>query len=488
MSSETTSSLRVAVIGGGVSGLGAAHRLTELAEQHNLPIKVDVLEAREQCGGSIVTVRRDGCIVEGGPDSFITQKPWGLALCKRLGLAESIIGTNPDCRRTFVLNKGKLHSIPEGFLLLAPSKIMPFVTSKLFSWPGKMRMGLDLVLPRHHKDTSVDETLAHFVRRRFGQEALERVAQPLVGGIYTANPEKLSLRATMPRFLEMEAKYRSLILGMRKGARMMAKARKDRGASTDSGARYSMFVTLTDGMDTLVDTLTERIGRESIRNNATVTRLERQTNGWQMQLADGQAVESDAVILACPSYVSAQLLKGLSADLSNTLDTLEYASSATMTMAFDEKQFPPLPDGFGFVVPAAENRTLIAVTFSSVKFEGRSPKGRILMRAFVGGAMQPEVYALSDDELYRGVLRDLRQILGLKGEPTFSELFRWPRSMPQYPLNHLDWVQQVKDELNRWPGLAVAGNAFGGIGIPDCVHSGEEAAEHIVNQHQQHST
>ncbi len=482
MVGSSSGNKRIIVVGGGVSGMAAAHRVVELAAAKGVPIDLRVIEAREQLGGSLVTNRHDGFLIEAGPDSFITQKPWGLALCKRLGLTDEIIPTNPACRRTFVVRKGKLHPIPEGFLLLAPSRIMPFVTSRLFSWPGKLRMGLDLILPAKDHGQDGDESLASFVRRRFGREALERVAQPLVGGIYTADPEKLSLRATMPRFLEMEAEHRSLILGMRRGAKAMARAAKGRakGQSVDSGARYSMFVSLASGMSRLIDVLRSRLPGGSVRTDAPVTRLVQSGGQWQVFLADGTSESADGVILTCPSYGSAELVRPFDPALADDLASIDYASSATMSLAFRRDDVHNPLDGFGFVVPAIENKTLIAVTFNSVKFAGRAPDGWVLMRAFLGGAMQPEVYDMGDSQLEQAVLRDLRDLLGIEAPPRFVELYRWPKSMPQYPVGHLQGVADIHRRLTSWPGLAIAGSAFGGVGIPDCVHSGETAAESVV--------
>ncbi|HRR87489.1 MAG TPA: protoporphyrinogen oxidase [Phycisphaerae bacterium] len=473
---------RIIVVGGGVSGMAAAYRVAELAAARGTPIDVRVLEARDQLGGSLVTNRHDGFLVEAGPDSFITQKPWALALCKRLGLTDEIIPTNPAFRRTFVVRKGRLHPIPEGFLLLAPSRIMPFVTSRLFSWPGKLRMGLDLILPAKDHGHDGDESLASFVRRRFGREALERVAQPLVGGIYTADPEMLGLRATMPRFLEMEAEHRSLILGMRRAAKAMARASKQRNTaqSVDSGARYSMFVSLASGMSRLIEVLRSRLPADAIRTNAPVTRIAPVRNRWQVSLADGTGEIADGVILTCAAYHSAELVRTLDTSLADDLASIDYASSATMSLAYRREDVPGPLDGFGFVVPFVENRTLIAVTFNSVKFAGRAPDGWVLMRAFLGGAMQPEVYEMDDARLRDAVLRDLRDLLGIEAPPRFVELYRWPRSMPQYPVGHLHAVAAIHRKLATWPGLAIGGSAFGGVGIPDCVHSGETAAEAVV--------
>lgn len=480
-SDQQSSNERVIIVGGGVAGLAAAHRVLELTRERDTAVELRLIESRDRLGGSIVTVRRDGFIIEGGPDSFITEKPWGMALCRRLGITDQVIGTNPDRRRVYVVRDGRLYAIPEGFLLLAPTRIWPFITSGLFTWPGKIRMGMDVLLPARKRSPGQDESLADFVRRRFGREALERIAQPLVGGIYTADPEKLSLLATMPRFLELEDKYRSVILGMRNARKARAAASPEGG----SGARYSIFVTMRDGMDTLTDAIVARLPVESIRTDAAATRVERVGERYRVVLADGSSESADAVILACPAYVSARILRDVDASLTAELASIEYASSATMTLGFDRKQVRHELDGFGFVVPLAERRSLIAGTFGSVKFPGRAPEGRVLMRAFLGGAVQPEVYAMDDDQLRAAVLRDLRELIGVQGEPLFVELHRWPSSMPQYPVGHLDRVARIERMLESLPGLALAGNAFGGVGIPDCVHSGEVAAERVWQQFDQ---
>ncbi|HOA74306.1 MAG TPA: protoporphyrinogen oxidase [Phycisphaerae bacterium] len=477
MSEESVSyPKRVIVIGGGVTGLAAAHRVVEIAGKTGRAADVLLLEAAPRLGGTIVTTIRDGCLIEGGPDSFITQKPWALALCKRIGIDGELIPTNPACRRTFVVRDGQMHAIPEGFLLLAPSRIWPFVTSRLFSWPGKLRMGLDLILPRKHHGENGDESLASFVLRRFGRESLDRVAQPLVGGIYTADPQYLSLRTTMPRFLEMEAKYRSIIWGMIKGRKAASAA--ERG---DSGARYSMFMSFRRGMTTLIEALAERLPEGAIRTSSPVSRVSRDGTKWRVHLEDGSTESADAVIMACPAHVSARIIRELDPAVADDLAGIRYASSATMTMAFDASAVSNIPDGFGFVVPVVEGRTLIAATFSSIKFPGRAPEGTLLVRAFLGGAMQPHVYDLDDDQLRQAVLQDFRDLIGLRGEPRLVETHRWPASMPQYPVGHLDYVRNLESKVARWPGLAVAGNAFGGVGVPDCVRSAEAAVDRLFN-------
>lgn len=474
---QADSQHRVLVIGGGITGLAAAHRVMELAQARRRTVDVVVLEARDQVGGTIQTTQRDGFLIEAGPDSFITQKPAALALCKRLGIEGELIPTNPACRRTLIVHRGRLYPVPEGFLLLAPTRMWPFVTSGLFSWPGKLRMGLDLILPRRDHGPRGDESLASFVRRRFGREALDRVAQPLVGGIYTADPEKLSLRATMPRFLDLETKYRSLILGMRRGA-----APASHTGPADSGARYSMFVAFAAGMTRLTDVLAARLPAGAVRTGAAVHSLTREGQRWLAGLGNGRVEPADAVILATPAFTSAAFIRPWDSLLADQLDAIEYATAGTMSMAFRRDQVADGMDGFGFVIPAAERRSLIAVTYSSVKFAGRAPEGWVLMRAFFGGAMCPEVMELDDDELQRRILGDLRELIGLRGEPRFVTTARWPKSMPQYPVHHLNRVDRIRERVARWPGLELAGNAFGGVGIPDCVASAEAAAGRIMDQ------
>lgn len=489
---------RIIVVGGGITGLAAAHRVVELSRERNSPVEVLLVEAAPRLGGNILTVRRDGFLIEGGPDAFITQKPAGMALCRRIGIADQIIGTNPACRRTYIVRDGAMHPVPEGFLLLAPSRIWPFVTSRLFSWPAKMRMALDYILPRKDHGETGDESLADFVRRRFGREALERIAQPMVGGIYTADPEELGLRATMPRFLEMENRYGSIIRAMRADLRAAQKRAKESknaaggaspssssAAKSDSGARYSLFVSFREGMQVLIDALTSRIPAQAVRLSSAVARVAPAVSGprnnWQVNLQSGEVLDADAVILASPAHATGRMLADLDAELSRDLSAIRYASSATMTLAFRRNQMRDLLDGFGFVVPALERRTLLAVTVSSTKFENRAPEGCVLLRAFLGGAMHPHVYAMPDDQLRSAVLRDIRDLMGVQGEPLMSELYRWPASMPQYPVGHLDHVARLRSHVAKHPGLFVAGNAFGGVGIPDCVASAESAAQSALD-------
>jgi protoporphyrinogen/coproporphyrinogen III oxidase len=474
-------SRRIAIVGGGVSGLAAAHRLFELQSQDAAdparePLEVVLLESSGRAGGTVRTYRREGFLLEGGPDSFISEKPAALELAKRLGLADRIIGTNERHRRSFVVSRGRLRPTPEGFQLLAPSRMLPFLTTDIFTWRGKARMALDLLLPRRkNANGRDDESLAAFVRRRFGREALERMAQPMVGGIYTADPESLSLRATMPRFLEMERRDRSLILSMWKAARASKdSARHGRGAS---GARYSLFLSFDEGTQVLTDALAARMPAGTLRLNTRVETLARGPRRWLLRTGVGETIEADAVCLALPAYASARLLREVDGQLAGELEAIPYASTATVNLAYRRADIPHALDGFGFVVPFVERRATLACTFSSVKFPDRAPEGHALLRAFVGGALQPEMFDLDETRMTEAVRRDLRDLLGVSAPPLFAHVEKWPRSMAQYHLGHTERLARVRSLLRDHDALALCGNAYEGAGLPDCVRSGESAAE-----------
>jgi oxygen-dependent protoporphyrinogen oxidase len=479
----------IVIIGGGITGLAAAHSVLERCSESRRQVQVTLLEASPRLGGIFQTQERDGFLLERGPDSFISEKPEALQLIRRLGIESQLIETNQNHRRSFIVNQGRLLPIPEGFHLLAPGQLWPFVKSGVFSWFGKARIAMDLFLPRRSTkaDGANDESLANFVRRRLGQEALERMAQPMVGGIYTADPERLSLRATMPRFLEMEHHHRSLI-------RALQRASKE-GVS---GARYSLFLSFDHGMQVLTDKLAERIlnfkfpgdqgansAKVCLRVNTAVDSLmlERRDRSarWLLKIGQSETLAADAVCLALPAYISARLLSKVDAQLASELDGISYASSATINLTYKRGDIPHPLDGFGFVVPFTEKRTLIACTFSSVKFAGRAPEDFVLLRAFVGGALQPEVLDLDDAQLLPAILADLCDLLGVTAHPRFSSIARWHKAMPQYHLGHLERVQRIEEQIASLPGLALAGNAYSGIGIPDCIRSGETSAHKLLD-------
>lgn len=461
---------RIAVVGGGLTGLAAAHRLTELARDSGRPASITLFESTSRVGGIIATERIDGYLVERGADSFITSQPAAIELCRRLGLEQQFLPTNAQWRKSLVLRNGRPLPVPEGFLLLAPAKMSSVLRSPIFSWRGKLRMAWERFVPR--KTTDDDESLASFVRRRFGREALERLVQPLVGGIYTSDPEKLSLRATLPRFLDMERNYGSLIRAGR--------AQASSAETAESGARYGMFLTLREGMQTLFDRLVERVQESaSIRFGTRVTALQRLDTGWKIETANGSPETFDAVVLALPAYRSAELCRPFAEQLFDELDGIEYASSAIVVSGHRLEDIRHPLNAFGLVIPEIERRRIIAVSFSSRKFEGRAPEGKVLLRTFVGGAMHPEMMAHTDDELRRIVREELRDILGVAGTPDFEHVARYDRAMPQYHLGHLDRVARIEELTRAERGFAVAGNFARGVGIPNCVQSGEGAAESV---------
>jgi oxygen-dependent protoporphyrinogen oxidase len=359
---------------------------------------------------------------------------------------------------------------------------------------------MDLLLPRRQENGAIegsDESLAQFVRRRLGGEALERMAQPMVGGIYTADPETLSLRATMPRFLEMERQHRSLILALRrnaKGARSNSQAAAQ-AVNEASGVRYNLFLSFDQGMQMLTDTLAKNISvmtemnsrQSSIRLNTRVesvqlTHENDQTVKWRITTNAHVTLHADAVCLALPAYAAAKLMRDIDIQLASELEGIPYASSATINLAYKREDIPHPLDGFGFVVPFIEKRSILACTFSSVKFAGRAPDNCALLRVFVGGALQPEMLDLAEVELISRVRSDLRDLLGIERAPIFAEVSKWENSMPQYHLGHLARVAGIRARVASLPGLALAGNAYTGPGIPDCIKSGEKAAEALLSE------
>ena len=463
--------MKLVVIGGGIAGLAAAHRALELARERGLAVELTLLEARERLGGTIETEHTDGFLVESGPDSFLSEKPWALALCRRLGVEDRLVRTDDRFRRIFVWHRGRLHPLPDGFQLLAPTRIAPFVTSGLFSWPGKLRMALDLVLPRGAPGG--DETLGAFVRRRLGREALERVAQPLVAGIYTADPDDLSLGATMPRFLELERRERSVILALWRAGRRAPQA-------GTSGARWSLFVAFARGMSELIDVLASRLPAGAVALKQRVTAVERVDGRWRIGLADGATLETGHVIVATEAHAAARLLRYADPQLATWLAEIPYASSATVSLGYRRADVPHPLDGFGFVVPHAERRALLACTFSSVKYPGRARAGFVLLRAFLGGALSEAALDGDDEALAVRARRDVADALGVVAEPVLTRVHRYPASMPQYRLGHLDRIETIERRLATLPGLSLAGSAYRGVGIADCVHSGETAAERAL--------
>lgn len=476
--SDNSNRKQVIVIGGGIAGLTTCYRLVTESAKRGISLDVKLLEAGDRVGGAIHTSVQDGFVIEHGPDVFISTKPWAKALSEELGIADQFQGTNPKERRSFVLRKGRLYPVPDGFYLMAPASFWPFVRTPIFSLPGKLRMGLDWIIPRRRNDE--DESLEGFITRRLGKEAFTRIAQPMIGGIY-ADGKELSLKATMPQFLEMEKKHGSIIKAL-----VARKKESQGGASGTSGARYSLFLSFKDGMQTLTDTLAKRLPDDCIQLGTKVSSLDYRSaeEKWDVHLANGEKMKSDLVCVALPAHRAAGLVKTAAPVLSESLASIPYASSAIVNLAFRRADIEHPLNGMGFVVPTIEGRSIIGCTFSSVKLEGRAPADYALLRAYVGGAGSrgAAYFNLSESEIVESVLTELHGLLGLKSDPQFSLVYKHPNAMAQYHLGHLDLVADIEARARKLPGFALAGNAYHGIGIPDCINSGEKAASRLLEQ------
>ena len=466
----------VVIVGGGISGLATAFALLERASTAGLSLRCTILEAGFSWGGKIVTHRIGDIVTEAGPDSFLSHKPAALDLCIKLGLADQVINTNETVKKACVLYKGRMHDLPEGLLTFVPRQLKPFLRSGLLTWTGLARMGLEIAVPPG--PSTEDESLADFLRRRFGTQAYERVLEPLMAGIYAGDAEQMSLRATFPRFYELEQQHASVVRGMMEA--------KKTGSTASSGQpRRTMFVSLKNGLGDLVTALTQRLTEQGVelklRTGVEALRVRSHELGrwmYDLILHDGSALSAESVALATPAYVSADLLRPLSPIAGGVLDLISYASTATIAMTFPRAMMSGI-EGFGFIVPRAEQRDLIAATWTSLKWPHRAPADQLLVRCYVGGVGREEILQLDDAALTAKVRAELAALCGISVEPTYTEVNRWWKAMPQYTLGHLDRLAQLDAAMSRYPGLVLTGAGYRGVGIPDCIRDGASAAERI---------
>ena len=455
---------KVVIIGGGMAGLAAAYKLKNSAPEFDITI----VEASNQLGGKVSTERDDGFVIESGADCFLARKPRGIGLCEELGIADQLVGRDPDHAKTFVLRHGRLHPLPEGLSGMIPTNLDALTNSSLLSETAVSHIAAEPNLPPQPENG--DESVASFVSRRLGQEAFDNLIEPLMGGIYAGQADQLSLAATFPQLRQLELKHGSLLKGLTNRA----------PAKTE--AKYPPFVSFPDGMQTLVDALVAQLDGVEILLNTAVTQIEKTVNGYRL-MVNGKSpisdLQSQAIILTTPAFVNSQLLADLDSELSNTLGEIPYASSALVNFVFDEAEVPEL-DGYGYVIPRVEKREALACTWTSRKWHNRAPDGKLLLRVYIGRYGQADVTKYDDARLISIAQNELKETLDINTEPEFHRIIRRPRAMPQYNMGHIDRIADIEAQLANHPGLFMAGAMFRGVGIPDCILSGETAVSQLL--------
>ena len=452
--------MRVVVVGGGIAGLAATRRLVE-----RLPSELPVLiEAEQRVGGKLLTERVDGFVIEAAADSFLSRKDRGVGLCEELGLRGELVGRRPELARTYVRRGSKLHPLPEGLTGMIPTSLVELADSALLTPAGRERLAAEVEVPAAVGDA--DESIASFVSRRLGREAYENLVEPLMTGIYGGDGEQLSLRATFPQLRELEREHGSVLRGL--------------AAQSREPVAYPPFVSLASGMDTLVRALANALeGRVQSALGQQAVALRRSGDGFVVELDDRATFEADAVILALPAHAAAGLLADVDPELAVLHADIPYASSAIVTLGYREDDVVHALDGYGYVVPRVEETDVLACTWSSRKWEGRAREGAVLLRVYLGRFGGRDVTDEPDEALL-DLARNEVALLGIAAEPIVTRIHRWPLGMPQYVLGHPKRLERIERRLEELPGLALAGAAYRGVGIPDCIKSGEQAAESVV--------
>lgn len=480
--SDRVSSRRIAIVGGGISGLTAAFHLQQTAPH----LHYDLFEAQDQWGGVLQTTVQDGFLIERSADSYLDtpQQPWATQLAQDLGLADQLIEPNLEFRKAQILFRGQLHDVPAGFYLTATTHWKSLFRSPLLTWPGKLRLACEPWVPKKQDDR--EESLRQFAQRRVGREVYERLVQPLVAGIYSADPDRLSVSAALPKFVEWEQDFGSLTAGLRaeRAASADSSGSSSRASQIGSGARYAQFRTFRQGMKTWAESLTSKLRPTSLHRAHRVSAVRHGPNGsWLLQFLDADSrmhcQQYDGVLLATPHLITAAIMEPVAPGLSNVLRQVGAASVAIVSVGLNRRQLSVRPHCFGIVVPLIEQRNMIAISFSSMKFPDRAPEECELARVFVGGACHERLLDLEDSQLQELALRELRDVLGMSGEPRCVHLSRWMQSTPQYELGHALRLQAIQDHLMPLRTIAIAGNAFHGIGIPQCVHQARQSAARI---------
>lgn len=471
---------KIAIIGGGLTGLSAAYYTQRQAEQTGRPLEVVLYEKSERLGGKIRTLRRDGFVIEAGPDSFLARKQPIIELSKLLGLSDELTGTNPHVKGTYILHRNRFHRLPEGMVMGIPTKLTPFVRTGLISTGGKIRAACDLILPARKQRS--DESLGAFLGRRLGVQVQENLAEPLLSGIYAGDPSQLSVQATFPQFRALEQKHRSLIIGMLRSSQSQSASGRV-NPDIPQHARGSVFLTYRNGLSTLSERLVSQLEVDgvSLRTNQAVSAIRREGNQYRVEIAEGTAAYYDAVIIALPAFRLAPLLPQWNPEY-DVAASIPYASVSNVVMAFDKAAIQHPLDGTGFLVPRKEGRFITACTWTSTKWLHSAPADKVLLRFYVGRSDDDQWLRMSDEQIIERVRQDLMETMGIAEAPLFTEVTRWKKAMPQYRVGHLErianWRQELQDSM---PGVLLTGSAFEGVGLPDCIQQGKQAAEQALS-------
>jgi oxygen-dependent protoporphyrinogen oxidase len=463
---------KIAIVGSGIAGLATAYSLEEKSKKMGVNVRIDLIEKNDRIGGNILTERSDKFVIEGGPDCVFSEKPAALALCEKLGLGDTLLKTNESKKGASVYWNGRLHDLPEGVMLMVPTMVKPMLFSTLLTFSGKIRIGMEFFVPK--KVDKTEETLGQFVIRRFGRELLDKIAEPLVAGIHAGNPDTMSILASFPRFVELEQGYGSLIKGMLAKKRQMGTLKKSKES------KYTMFMTLKNGLDELPKKIQNSLTLTNIKLNTEVSKLEKKEAGYLCKTKEGDLGPYDSIVIATPAYAAAGITKSISRELDDLLMQIPYVSTATVSLAFPKSSLTSFPEGFGFIVPKISKRKIMAATYTSIKFSHRSDEENLLIRVFVGGASNESLVFQNDLDMITMVKKELKEIAGIFGEPIFLKIFRWDKAMPQYIVGHLNRVNAIENIASQLPGLYFTGSAYKGIGISDCIKSGENTAEQAI--------